>query len=174
MKFKSRDSNAEEIQLNMTSMIDIVFQLLVFFIMTFKITAQEADFNIKMPAPSKTPESIIDVESKVIEVSLLANAERVISGIKVDNEVSTQSFTATYDSEGQPKTNHYKQLTKYIEESITTESDPSSQDETEVEFIIDESLRYGYTVQAIEAVYGRIDENGNRKKLIEKIKFRPR
>ena len=29
----------EEIQLNMTAMIDIVFQLLIFFIMTFKVVA---------------------------------------------------------------------------------------------------------------------------------------
>ncbi|MFT5528125.1 MAG: biopolymer transport protein ExbD, partial [Pirellulaceae bacterium] len=39
----------EEIELQMTPMIDIVFQLLVFFIMTFKIVAMEGDFNIKMP-----------------------------------------------------------------------------------------------------------------------------
>ena len=35
--------------MDMTPMIDIVFQLLIFFIMTFKIVAQEGDFNIKMP-----------------------------------------------------------------------------------------------------------------------------
>ena len=38
-----------EVKLEMTPMIDIVFQLLVFFIMTFKIVSQEGDFNIKMP-----------------------------------------------------------------------------------------------------------------------------
>jgi biopolymer transport protein ExbD len=39
----------DKIELQMTPMIDIVFQLLVFFIMTFKIVSQEGDFNIKMP-----------------------------------------------------------------------------------------------------------------------------
>ena len=39
----------DEIKLNMTAMIDIVFQLLVFFIMTFKVVAMEGDFNIRMP-----------------------------------------------------------------------------------------------------------------------------
>ena len=34
----------------MTPMIDIVFNLLIFFVMTFKITAPEGDFNVKMPA----------------------------------------------------------------------------------------------------------------------------
>ena len=50
----------EEIELQMTPMIDIVFQLLIFFIMTFKIIAPEGDFNIKMPlsAPSDGPPSV--------------------------------------------------------------------------------------------------------------------
>ena len=39
----------EKIELQMTPMIDIVFLLLIFFVMTFKIVAAEGDFNIKMP-----------------------------------------------------------------------------------------------------------------------------
>ena len=54
MKIESK-SDAEEIKLNMTAMIDIVFQLLVFFIMTFKIVALEGDFSVKMPQTSDTP-----------------------------------------------------------------------------------------------------------------------
>jgi biopolymer transport protein ExbD len=42
MKIKSRVPN--KVELNMTPMIDIVFQLLIFFIMSFKIAAQEGDF----------------------------------------------------------------------------------------------------------------------------------
>ena len=45
-----RPSKDEKIELQMTPMIDIVFQLLVFFIMTFNVVAQEGDFNIRMPA----------------------------------------------------------------------------------------------------------------------------
>ncbi len=44
----------EKIELQMTPMIDIVFQLLIFFIMTFKIVEVEGDFNIKMPASAPT------------------------------------------------------------------------------------------------------------------------
>ncbi len=35
--------------LKMTAMIDIVFLLLIFFVMTFKVLAPEGDFNVKMP-----------------------------------------------------------------------------------------------------------------------------
>ena len=50
MKIRNTGKREEEIGLQMTSMIDIVFLLLVFFVMTFKIIAPEGDFNIKMPA----------------------------------------------------------------------------------------------------------------------------
>ena len=56
MKVRNTSRRSEEnVELMMTPMIDIVFQLLVFFIMTFKIVAPEGDFNIKMPmaAPAK-------------------------------------------------------------------------------------------------------------------------
>ena len=50
----SSSTGKDKIELQMTPMIDIVFQLLVFFIMTFKIVAQEGDFNIKMPVSAPT------------------------------------------------------------------------------------------------------------------------
>ncbi|MFP6675633.1 MAG: biopolymer transporter ExbD, partial [Pirellulaceae bacterium] len=54
MKFRHTTSSGDDkIELQMTPMIDIVFQLLVFFIMTFKIVAQEGDFNIRMPLASE-------------------------------------------------------------------------------------------------------------------------
>ena len=56
----------------MTPMIDIVFQLLVFFIMTFKIVSQEGDFNIKMPlaAPSAATEN--ELQMPPIKIRLTA------------------------------------------------------------------------------------------------------
>ena len=147
----------------MTAMIDIVFQLLVFFIMTFKITAMEADFNIRMPIASKTPpEEQFDVNPQVIFVNLRAGAERGLAGIDVEYNLTSKSFDDK---------NMYSQLTSFVEESITTEGDPSSDEEFEVEFTIAQELKYGFTVQAIEAVSGKI-VNGKIKTLIEKIKFR--
>ena len=164
MKFKAREGKAEELQLNMTAMIDIVFQLLVFFIMTFKVTAMEADFNIRMPSVSEqTPEPDENFPT-IIEVSLKANSDRNLNRIEVNNGGPSTNFTGT---------DMYRQLTGFVEKTINQESDPSSQDEIEVEFDIDESLRYRFTVQGIEAVFGRI-ENGEVFKLVEKIKFKPK
>ena len=164
MKFKARESNAEELQLNMTAMIDIVFQLLVFFIMTFKVTAMEADFNIRMPSVSSEP-SIFKIEPVVIEVALKADSDRRLS--RIDVEVINSGQGSSYSGK-----NQYTQLTTFVENVITQESDPS-QGGVEVEFDIDESLRYAYTVKAIEAVFGKI-EDGKVSKLVENIKFRPK
>ena len=163
MKFRQKDDSDSEIKLNMTAMIDIVFQLLVFFIMTFKVTAMEADFNIRMPASSNTPpEKIVEFPPTVIYVNLRAGQEREISGIDVDDGVNQKSFNDK---------DMYEQLTKFVEETITAEGDPSAAEEVEVEFTIAEVLKYRYTVRAIEAVSGKI-EGDTVKTLIEKIKFR--
>ena len=51
MKIRNTDRR-EHIVLQMTPMIDIVFQLLIFFVFTFKIVLPEGDFNIRMPSAS--------------------------------------------------------------------------------------------------------------------------
>lgn len=53
----------------MTPMIDIVFQLLVFFIMTFKIVSQEGDFHIKMPVANLAPRPSDDLQSNCPDTS---------------------------------------------------------------------------------------------------------
>ena len=46
---KVRRPQTDGVKIDMTPMIDVVFQLLAFFLMTFKVAAQEGDFNVKMP-----------------------------------------------------------------------------------------------------------------------------
>lgn len=162
MKFRKHDDSDSEIKLNMTAMIDIVFQLLVFFIMTFKVTAMEADFNIRMPAAADQPEIDMTENPTVIFVNLRAGTERDISGIDVDDGARTESFNDR---------DMFQQLTRFVEETLTAEGTPSGEDEVEVEFSIAEVLRYKHTVRAIEAVSGKI-EGDTVKKLIEKIKFK--
>ncbi|MEZ6093751.1 MAG: biopolymer transporter ExbD [Pirellulaceae bacterium] len=162
MKFRGTGKKAEDLRLNMTAMIDIVFQLLVFFILTFKVTAMETDFDISMPLQNSSS-SVTDVIPKLIEVTLRANADRDIAAIEVSDGISFQQF-----NEGEI----FRSLTDYVERAISTEGDPSSASETEVEFVIDSKLRYKFSVMAIEAVSGRKLADGSVKTLIEQIKFR--
>ncbi|MFK7768925.1 MAG: ExbD/TolR family protein [Mariniblastus sp.] len=152
-------SEPEEIKLNMTAMIDIVFQLLVFFIMTFKVVTMEGDFTVKMPMASQNASSIDDVLPDIITVALRAGEDGKINSIIVDGD---ETFA---------EADMYRKLTQLIESRLGAEADPENEMETEVEFDIDYGLKYSYTVKAIEAVSGKV-ENGVVKKLIEKVKFK--
>ena len=151
-------NETEEIKMNMTSMIDIVFQLLVFFVMTFDPPNYEGDFSVKMPLNSEAPPPIdIDIPT-MISVKLTAALDGTISNILVDSVPVDQSDL-------------YGGLTKAIESRLAVEGDPDSASETEVDFDIARELRYSYTVAAIEAVSGK-KEGDVVTKLISKIKFK--
>lgn len=161
MKFRGTGKKAEDMRLNMTAMIDIVFQLLVFFILTFKVTAMETDFGIQMPLEGSG--GAFDVMPELIQVTLKAGADRNIAGIEVDNQMDLQTFNGP---------DMFQQLTAYVERSLAANGDPTQAPETEVEFVIDPPLRYKWTVKGIESVSGRVLPDGSTKKLVEKIKFR--
>ena len=163
MRKRGFDSENEEIKLNMTAMIDIVFQLLVFFILTFKVVVMEGDFKVKMPL-NTDDQSVIDELPTVIRVQLLAGEDGKISRIIADDDLgSIQEFSST---------TMYQDLTGFIEEAISGEGDPTEGSETEVEFDIDYGLEYAYTVQGIESVSGKVNSDGTVKKLISRIKFK--
>ena len=42
-------AEGEKVTLQMTSMIDVVFQLLIFFMLTFKVLTPESQFSIEIP-----------------------------------------------------------------------------------------------------------------------------
>lgn len=160
MQIQESGDAQEEIKLNMTAMIDIVFQLLVFFIMTFKVVAMEGDFNVKMPLAADNAESLDEELPEQISIRLVAGQSGAINSIIVDDDV-------TYSD-----ANMYIDLTKLVEERIAAEGNPEQESETEVEFDIDRTLKYSYTVKAIEAVSGRVQPDGSVKKLIQRIKFK--
>ncbi len=49
MNVRGTGKKNEKIEPQMAPMIDVVFQLLIFFMLTLKITSPEGDFNINMP-----------------------------------------------------------------------------------------------------------------------------
>ncbi len=162
MRFRQRHKR-DETQADMTPMIDIVFQLLAFFVMTFKVTALEADFNVKMPLNSQAQQNPEDVLPTVIQVNLRAGANRNIAGIDVDTSFDSQTFSG----EGM-----FDSLTAFVEQTLAGNGDPSTAPEVEVEFTIDPALRYVWTVQAMESVSGKKLPDGGVQRLVEKIKFR--
>lgn len=158
MHIRNTDRPADKIELQMTPMIDIVFQLLVFFIMTFKIVSQEGDFNIKMPLAAPQ-EGLPDDEQLVpMKVRLRSDANGNLAGISfVDRNLA-----------------NWEELHNEVITYIGDDSGPTkAQESAEVELDCDYNLRYEHVIQAITAVSGYVDPNGDIVKLVEKIKFAP-
>ncbi|HWB11315.1 MAG TPA: biopolymer transporter ExbD [Pirellulales bacterium] len=154
---KSAASGNDKVEMQMTPMIDIVFQLLTFFVMSFKIAVQEGDFNVKMPLAAASSAETIE-ELPPIKLRLTANEKGQLSGIHM-GERSLPSF---------------KELNAAIIELVGTDSGPSSlAAQTEVEIDADYDLRYENVVEAITAISGYVDKTGHIVKLIEKLKFVP-
>ena len=160
MKFRGSDHKGEEIKLAMTPMIDIVFQLLIFFILTFKPPVYEGDFGIRMPAASQNPNVSPEPPKNNILVRLRASDSKELSFIDING--GEQVFSGS---------NKYKDLHAFIRQEVESNRAEPGDDEVEVEFDIDRELIYRDTINAIDAVTGFV-QDGRIVKLVEKIKFR--
>lgn len=159
MKFRSSGRKAEKIEAQMTPMIDVVFQLLIFFMLTLKIIAPEGDFNINMPiaAPSetKTDEPLLPD----IKIRLVAAPSGELASLRLNSRDLGNGDEA------------FERLNGEILRILGNPADPANKD-MEVEIDADYNLNYRYTVQAIASARGRIDrKTGTMVSYIEKIKF---
>lgn len=158
MKIRNIQRHGEEkIELQMTPMIDIVFQLLIFFVMTFKIAALEGDFSVTMPqAPSEGQPD--PAQLPPIVVRLRANENGELAAVQLNAKTLGQQYV-------------FEQLRAEIRAIIGDERGPGIA-EPEVELDCDYDLKYKYVIDAITAVSGyRISGTDEVKRLIEKIRF---
>lgn len=152
-----RNSNADEkVELQMTSMIDVVFLLLIFFVLTFKISIQEGDFAVRMPLQGEggAPED----HQLPLKLRLRADGNGRISEIVLNESLSF----------GQD----FKSLNQYIVGYIGGTDGPQGDESPEVEIDLDYNLRYEHVIQAITAVTGQ-KQGDEVLRLIDKIKFAP-
>ncbi|MFN6127778.1 MAG: ExbD/TolR family protein [Planctomycetota bacterium] len=154
MKFKTHAP--EKVEMQLTSMIDVIFLLLIFFIMTFKISAQEGDFNIKMPIGGG--QGAMDTTNIPIKLRLRANPDGELVDIVVDE---TRSFG-----------NDFTKLRAYILQLTGGNAPPNPEEGPEVEIDLDYNLRYSHVIEAITAVTGQ-RQGDQIQRLVERIKFAP-
>jgi biopolymer transport protein ExbD len=146
----------EKVELQMTPMIDVVFQLMVFFIFTLKIVTQEGDFNIRMPIAAPR-EGIPDLDQlPPIKVRMRAGSDGKLVGMAL-NERAVPDFAT---------------LRNHIIGLVGTDAGPV-RDAAEVELDCDYNLHYSYVIDAITAVSGYLTDDRKVVKLVEKIKFTP-
>ncbi len=154
MKFRHKRSQQEKTELSMTSMIDIVFLLLVFFVMTFKISAQEGDFNVKMPLQGDGAQS--DNSQLPLKLRLIADNAGNLQQIELND---TQNFGTDWS-----------QVRGTIVQLVGDQAGPSDNEGPEVEIDLDYNLHYVHVIEAITAVTGYRSGN-DIVHLVDRIKF---
>lgn len=149
MKIRKSGSGDSKVTLEMTPMIDVVFQLLIFFMFTFKIVSVEGEFAITMPAVEQgsaapTSENITALPD--IQVRLMAAENGELAGIQV----------------GENQVNSLDELAATLKAIVG--DDPQVAGDVEMQIVAPENLKYGFVVGTINAA-ARVR--------IQKIKFNP-
>lgn len=152
----------EPVKLQMTSMIDVVFLLLAFFVITFKTPEVEGDFNIKMPANAQSNQLPDPDAPTPVQVRLMAGDFGELTGIEFGS---------------QPLGTDMKRLRAavfdYLQIDPAKPTDLSAAEELEIELDCDEPLKYRFAIEAITAVTGYVNSENQVVKLVEKVKFAP-
>jgi biopolymer transport protein ExbD len=157
MKIRRRPDDSK-MDMQMAAMIDIVFQLLIFFMLNLKIIAEEGDFDINMPI-GQAAASSTEVPKVEYKVRLLADGEGRLRDIQIGENSLGNDVPACF-----------QRLNNNVR--AWASSGGAYSDDLEVEIDADYNLHYAYTIKAISACTGYVE--GERKvKFLEKIKFAP-
>lgn len=156
----SKSSAPSKVEVPMAPMIDIVFQLLIFFMLNLKIVAPEGNFNINLPisAPSNAQQDISLPDIKV--------------GLRSDQDGNLTQLTLGGNNLGNNEA-AFDRLNKEILTIIGRPGNPLTK-EIEVELDADYECQYKYVVKAISRCTGRFDPQTQQvARYVEKIKFAP-
>ena len=148
----------EKIEAQMAPMIDVVFQLLIFFMLTLKISKDEGDFGINMPI-GMSGEVSDELPPTEILLRLIANDDGTLGSVKVENN--------TYGPTEDVWDNVNRKIT-----GLAGQPTNGPNDDIEVKIDADYNLHYNNTVQAVSAATGKVI-NDQPVRYVNKIKFAP-
>ena len=158
MAAKVKPGGESKIAVDMTPMIDVVFQLLIFFMLTLKIKADEGDFGINMPL-APTPKTSQDTPIPSLKVRLVANPDGSLAALQLGRRNLGVGDRA------------YAELNYEVLKVIGRPGSPLSKD-VEVELDPDYELNYAEVVKAMSAVSGRVDPASKLVvRYVENVKF---
>ena len=150
-----REALADKIAIDMTPMIDVVFQLITFFMLTLKTVITEGDFDIRMPLGASAG-AAPDDQLPPVRV-------RMTAGPGGERTSLTMNGQAVGD---------FEELRRKVIDLVGT-GPGSNADKTEVELDCDADLKYDNVIRAVTAVSGMVQPDGTVVDLIKKIKFAP-
>ncbi len=145
----------ETLKMNMTPMIDVCFQLIIFFMLSLRLYSPEGDFAVKMPLASPQQSLPEESETLPVRIRLRADAQGNLASIEM----------------GQRQLASFEQLHREIRELC---GPVSSAGRPEVELDCDYNLKYEYVIDALSAVSGYLaDDRQTVVRMIEKLRFAP-
>ena len=155
----------------MTPMIDVVFQLLIFFLFTLKIIEPEGDFNINMPLGRPAEASVTDAELQPLKVRLEAGPDGELQRLLFNerdfggNEAAGGAKAAFELLNGE--------INKVVQalQNVGPANADGGAEAQEVELDPDFALDYKYVISAISACSGRMTAEGTTVPLLSRIKF---
>ena len=162
MKLRNRVTGGK-IAIDMTPMIDVVFQLLIFFMCTLKMIEPEGDFDISMPLGAPSASAPSDAELPPFKVRMLADPTGELASLSFNGE-------NLGGGEGAISVLNSK-VFRSIQSLQALGSDQLQKQEVEID--PDYNLNYRYIINAIGACSGRIGENGIHIPYLQRIKFAP-
>lgn len=164
MKIRNR-TGTTKIESQMAPMIDVVFQLLIFFMLTLKIVEPEGDFDINMPLGAPSQAAVTDPDLTPLKVRMLADPETGRLQDLLFNEKSLGAGPKVFDV-----------LNDEISRSVSAlqaAGGAQTIEKQEVEIDPDYELDYENIIGAISACSGKMD-NGRMIRFFSHIKFAPR
>ncbi len=192
---KRESKLAGKIPIDMTAMIDVVFQLLTFFMLTLKSVVVEGDFNIRMPLGASAGAAEENPIPPLI-LKMSADASGRLTGVQMGGKsivgqdllgelgsadaLLDQAMAAGAGNQAAMKQARRakeltaQKLTAALQAQIvdTFGNDLSRAELTELELDCDPGLKYDHVVSAITAASG-ILKGDEVVPLIQKIKFAP-
>jgi biopolymer transport protein ExbD len=158
MRIRNTEQRKQPSRLKMAAMIDIVFLLLVFFVMTFTITAVEGDFRVEAAQPAKTTVSDSPPPPETpMHLRLTAEPDGSLAAIRMNDR-----YFSDFDS-------LHAFVLGLAAERVNLDS---PFDGIVVVLDCDEQLDYENVIHAITAVTGDLRDDGTRIDLINSIRFR--
>jgi biopolymer transport protein ExbD len=160
MRIRRSATSVDKIELQMTPMIDVVFQFNIYFLFTFKIVMLEGDFNIHMPSAAAA-RSIEMTEALPMTLVMKAGPEGQLAELRL----AGRSFGNGPDA--------FPRLRQQIRAAVDAAGGPGKANDLEVEIDADYNLNYQYVIDAMTHITGYIDQNGEPRDLIKRVKFTP-
>ena len=158
MKF-SKSGELDKLEMNMTPMIDVCFQLIIFFMLSLRLFSPEGDFSVAMPMAAPHDGLPPFPQTPPVRVRLCADRNGDLASIQM----------------GQRTLTTFKELHNQIREISKLDRGPgATPGSAEVELDCDYDLKFEYAVHALSAVAGYVaNDRQTIVRMIEKVKFAP-